>query len=224
MNNPNYIGQLSDPEYFGREEISHSTLAAFERELYGLKSPNPENYRVGSLFDCMTTTPDRLNKFCLMADGKEYSEQEFNKCEAMLETLKDTPYFSLCKGIPQACFAGPVTLEYGGNKMVVQGRCKVDFFNDAANTNIEIKTTVCTSLKQFIDTISFLNYDRAEAWYADLTGVDTTIIIGVSKKVKAVFPVVIRRGDETNTRGREKYTDLAWRYSLYYGQVNFETP
>lgn len=198
-------------------------MSAFKREQYGMPEPNPENYRCGSLFDAMVTCPETVSSFTLTANGKEYTQEEFNLCEKMLADFKKSIYYNMCHGIPQACFAGPITLESGSMQMIVQGRCKADILNDSANAIVEIKTTACTSQEQFEKTIEFLDYDRAGAWYLDLTGCDREIILGVSKKSRKIFPYMIKRDDQTYLRGKSKYVDLAWRYNLMYGDLNFET-
>jgi hypothetical protein len=221
MNRKNYVGQLSDEIYFARPELSNSGLSAFEREIKGLDEPNHAPYRVGSLFDAMSTTPELVNSLTLTANGKEYSDEEFSLCHSMFEHFKTTRYWELCQGISQACFAGPITVDMGGFHSTVQMRCKVDILNDLANANIEIKTTVATSQEQFERAIEQFSYDRAGAIYTELAEVDKHFIIGVGKhKTKRqVFPYLIRRGDETYERGKEKYENLLYRYVMLYGNI-----
>jgi len=219
VNRKNYIGQLSDPEYFSRPELSNSGLSAFEREINGEDEPSHAPYRVGSLFDAMSTTPELVNSFTLTANDEQYTDEEFTLCHSMFKHFKTTKYWELCQGISQACFAGPIIVNMGNFHSTVQMRCKVDILNDLANANIEIKTTAATSQAQFEAAITKFQYDRAGAIYTDLAEVDKHFIIGVSKKKRAVFPFLIRRGDGCYMMGKEKYENLLYRWVCMYGNI-----
>ena len=95
-------------------------------------------------------------------------------------------------------------------------RCKWDFFGHISG---DLKTTACTTQKQFDSVFSFLDYDRARAFYMDIDNTDTDLVIGVSKVNFKIFYKQIKRNDTTYLQGKDKYTELAFKYYILKHQM-----
>lgn len=81
----------------------------------------------------------------------------------------------------------------------------------------DIKSTVCTTQKQFEECVKYFDYDRQRAWYMDIEGRCNDVLIGISKKNFKVFKVPVRKGSELYNSGRKKYEELAFKWWYLFG-------
>jgi len=211
-----YLPNISDEVYFAMSEVSNSTLSALDRETSGRPEPNPANYRIGSLVDCMVTSPDKVNDLLMTAHGVQYTQSEFDLAYAMVNDFNRSPYASICKGINQAVFVRDLTV----SGFTASCRCKADIWCTGAKAGVDLKTTVASTQAQFEKMIEVLSYDRQSAFYADVMEVDKFLILGISKTARKIFPYLVRRGDECYMRGKEKYENLLYRWVMMFGDIS----
>ena len=213
---------IVDP-YYSRPEVSNSELSWLEK--YWL----PQNividleaaYRFGSLLDAMITEPDQVNYFNLTVGGVQFDKAEFDKAANMRKAFFADPF---CKGLAAQCEMQKVTvkhnwpIEYCGFEFNMDVRCKWDFFRPDIDLSGDLKSTACTSQKQFEQSIFHFNYDRQAAFYMDMENKSNFMFIGVSKaEPHKIFKVPVKRGGELYNSGKAKYQELAFRYWYLFG-------
>ena len=102
--------------------------------------------------------------------------------------------------------------DYGGFTFELPTRCKWDWYLKDFQFGGDLKTTFASTQKEFDEAIDFFDWDRSRAWYMDIAKSERDFIYAISKKNGLVFKHFITRGDNTYTRGREKYEELAFRW------------
>ena len=209
-----------DP-YYSRPEISNSDLTWLKNKLFPRWMPDPTNaFRFGSLIDAMITEPVRIDYYKRTLDGEAYSGDDFALAEDMKRAYYRDP---LCAQIAQQA-SGQVAMairkkfDYRGLEFELPIRCKWDLWIDSLMWGGDIKSTSCTTQKQFEEACRFFDYDRSRAWYMDIAGSDRDIIIGISKKNLRIFKVPITRNSTIYRDGYNKYNELAFRWHMLYGE------
>jgi hypothetical protein len=110
-------------------------------------------------------------------------------------------------------------LNYQGYEFKLDVRCKWDLWRSDWGWGGDIKSTTATTQAQFEAAAIFFNYDRQRAWYMDVEGADRDVLIGISKvKPHRIFKIPINRESNFYKSGKEKYMELAFRWSLLFGQ------
>lgn len=213
-----------DP-YYGRPEVSNSDLSWLkkywqpEKLVYDLEKA----YRFGTLIDCMITEPEKVNYFNHTCADYSYSKEEFTRAEEMKKAFYKDP---LCANMArQACcqkvsVKDAFEIQLPGFSFTLPVRCKWDLFIEAYDLSGDIKSTTATTQKQFEEAVRHFDYDRQRAWYMDIEGRSNDILIGISKENFKVFKVPIKRGSELYKSGKEKYTELAFRWWYLFAEVN----
>jgi hypothetical protein len=206
-----------DP-YYGREEVSNSDLTWLKKyfmpkaQVIDLETA----FRFGTLIDCMITEKDRVNYFNLTCAGAQYSKEEFEQAEEMKKSFYRDEF---CRKLAaQACMQKvsikpkhPVSWQ--GFDFCLDKRGKWDLFVEGVDMSGEIKSTACTSQKQFEESISYFDYHRQGAWYLDLEGRSNHMIIGISKKYPyKVFKVPFTRGSDLFNKGLSAYQELSFKW------------
>lgn len=213
---------MSNPDtYFSRSEVSNSDLTELENILYPRMQfgDKEKAFRFGTLLDAMITEPARVDYFKLMVDDTRYAPEDFALAEEMTHSLRkearkdqflakvleaaDTQKYMVNKG---------QTFEYGNFKYTLDTRCKWDWWLPEFGFGGDLKSTAAETQKQFDEAIDFFDWDRSRAWYMDIAGSNQDFIYAVSKKNCRVFKAFIKRGDDTYIKGKEKYSELAFRY------------
>ncbi len=213
---------MANPDaYYNRPEVSNSDLTALRDLLHPrLQFGDREAaFRFGTLVDAIVTEPSRVNHYALTVDDVQYTREEFGHATEMYKSLKaearrdpflahvldnaDTQRVSVRHGQP---------FEYGEFPFTLDTRCKWDWWLDGIRFGGDLKTTSAASQKEFEESVDFFDWDRSRAWYMDIERTDRDFIYAVSKQNGLVFKKFIYRGDETYTRGREKYEELAFWY------------
>lgn len=209
--------------YFSLPSVSNSELQALRRATNALPNPFEDiqgSLHFGSLVDAMLTESHRCNHFyyTLQDEPKPitFTPTEWELALWMYKQALKDPIIKefVNSGSGQHVFSKPLTFNYEGFDYTIEGRCKFDSIKQAISTGVDYKTTACATRKSFIESIEFLNYDQAGAWYMDLAGIDRFWILGISKKTKEVFKFAIQRGDEVYERGRGKYAFWAYRWLM----------
>ena len=218
------LNTLNDINYYSRPEVSNSDLTWLEK--YWL----PGNiiidleaaYRFGSLIDALITEPNLVDYFKLTVGDEQYTKEEFEKAKMMKRAFfadnfcdafykqSETQKVSILNGFP---------ISYGSLSFKLNVRCKYDFYSPAINLAGDLKSTACTSQKQFEESIRYFNYDRQAAFYMDIGGKSNFMFIGISKVNFKLFKVPIKRGSQMYMDGLDKYRDLAFRYWYLFGDV-----
>ena len=209
--------------------VSNSQLGSLFDALYLIEKPaNLQHiYDFGNLVDCLVTEKHKFNPFTntLSDQGREivFTNQEVELAYDMAKALEQDPILSAimkdCK-FQHIILRKKHEIEYQGNRFWLPMRCKLDIYK-TRELICDVKTTSCTTQKQFDASIDFFNYDRQGAVYIDLGRVDRIIYIGVSKVrdkrtgLPSVFHHLIERGDKCYLAGLAKYSNLAWRYNNY---------
>lgn len=215
---------IIDP-YYSRQEVSNSALSELEK--YWLPQQLVIDleaaYRFGSLLDAMITEPDKVNYFNRTVDGTLFNQDDFYKATEMKRIFFRDPF---CKALAAQSDMQKVTvihdwpIDYNGFVFELDVRCKWDFFRSDIDLGADLKSTACTSQKQFEQSIHHFSYDRQAAWYMDLGQKNNFMFIGISKTAPhKIFKVPVRRGDNIYKSGRAKYEELAFRYWYLFGNL-----
>lgn len=202
--------------YYARPEVSNSDLSALEfyfmnkEQAYDLA----QAYRFGNLIDAMITEPHRVDHLSLLVDGEQFTRDEWEKAKHMMKAFFADPvckqFHSLASG--QSVMTKVMHMEYQGIEFALPVRCKWDLWMEVMGYGADIKSTTCTTQKQFEDSVRYFNYDKQRAWYMDIAGSDRDMLIGISKVNFKIFKVPISRGDALYNSGREKYLEWAFKY------------
>lgn len=217
---------MSNPDsYYLRSEVSNSDLTALKERLhprtqYGDKQAA---FRFGTLVDAVITEPERVNYYRLTVNDEHYTEEEFHIAMEMQKSLRMEAMHDkflahvLANADTQRCMTREaMPIDYGGFTFHLPTRCKWDWFLTAGAFGGDLKSTFATSQAQFDEAIDFFDWDRSRAWYMDIAGSTHDFIYGISKKNFRIFKKFIDRNDTTYLRGREKYSDLAFKYWCLY--------
>lgn len=210
-----------DP-YYSRTEVSNSDLTALKNLLHPLPLPagaREAAFRFGSLVDAIITEPARVNYLRHTVDDVPYTEDEFRHAREMhrslrLEARRD-PFLArvLQTAETQRVMANPAQqFEYGQFPFTLPTRCKWDWYFPLFNFGGDLKTTSASTEAEFRDAIDHFDWDRSRAWYMDIARSDRDFIYAISKRNCRVFRLTIRRDDPVYTRGRDKYSELAFQY------------
>lgn len=210
-----------DP-YYSRTEVSNSDLTALKNLLHPLPLPagaREAAFRFGTLVDAIITEPHRVNYLRRTVDDVTYTEDEFRHAREMhralrLEARRD-PFLArvLQTAETQRVMANPAqNFEYGSFPFTLPTRCKWDWYFPLFNFGGDLKTTSASTEAEFRDAIDHFDWDRSRAWYMDIARSDRDFIYAISKRNCRVFRLNIRRGDPVYTRGRDKYSELAFQY------------
>lgn len=206
--------------YYNRPEVSNSDLSALKNLLH----PHPEGdkekaFRIGNLVDAIITEPARVDYYRYLVDDVQYSAEEFHFGEEMFRSLrseaKRDPF--LAKVLENAetqhvSINHGQAFTYGGFPFSLDTRCKWDWWLPGLHFGGDLKTTSCSSQKEFEDAYDFFDIDRSRAWYMDIERTDKDFVYAISKRNMQVFKVFIQRGDALYERGRAKYEELAFQY------------
>ena len=180
-------------------------------------------YRFGSLLDAMITEPGKVNYFNRSVGDTQFGQAEFYQATAMKRAFfADT----FCKSLATGCDMQKVSvkenwpIDYNGFEFRLDVRCKWDFFRNDIDLSADLKSTACTSQKQFEQSILHFNYDRQAAWYMDIESKNNFMFIGVSKQSPhKIFKVPVKRGSTLYESGKSKYQELAFRYWYLFGNL-----
>lgn len=215
---------IADP-YYSRPEVSNSELGWLEK--YWLPQQViidlEAAYRFGSLLDAMITEPDKVDYFNRSVDGTVFEKEEFEKAARMKRVFLSDPF---CKSLTEMAEMQKVSIDpefrinYNGYKFTLPVRAKWDFFVNHIDLGADLKSTACTTQKQFEQSIRHFNYDRQCAFYMDIEGKNNFMFVGVSKVNMKIFKVPVTRGSELYKSGREKYEELAFKYWYLFGNLN----
>lgn len=214
--------EVKDP-YYSREEVSNSDLGWLQK--YWL----PENkiidlekaYAFGTLIDCMITEPFKINYFKLTCAAYQYTKEDFEVAEEMKKSFMRDP---LCAQLASAADYQKISvrndfpIDHEGFNFSLSVRCKWDLFISKFDMSADIKSTVCTTQKQFEECVRYFDYDRQRAWYMDIEGRCNDVLIGISKKNFQIFKVPVRKGSELYNSGRKKYEELAFKWWYLFGE------
>jgi hypothetical protein len=208
---------LPDP-YYSRPEVSNSTLswikAHFEPPAYAINLQ--QAYKEGTLVDCLITEPHKVDFYQKRIDEYIYTEEEMARGKEMRDAFWRHPF---CADLAKKSMMQKISvragfdIKHGSFLFHLDARCKWDLFIKHFDMGGDIKTTSCTSLKQFQQTIFDLDYDRQGAWYLDIENRNNFVFIGISKKPPhEIFIITMNRGDKLYYKGKEKYQELAFKH------------
>jgi len=213
-----------------RQYVSNSDLGSLDKVLTLTKPLEgiQKIYDFGNLVDAMKTEREKLNHDdkTVTDDGGRvmtFTDEEWEKAQLMTEALDAHPFLSKIitdrMKFQYVILREQFEIEWQGIKIKMPMRCKFDGLEPGVIA-LDIKTTGCTTQKQFVESIFHFCYDRQGALYMDMARVDRMIYAGVSKvinritKKHEVFIFMIERGDKTYLSGKRKYSFLGTRY--YY--------
>lgn len=215
---------INQDPYYSRPEVSNSDLGQLEK--YWLPQTFiidlEAAYRFGSLIDALITEPGIVDYYKLQVSGVQYSKEEFDKAIAMKQAFYNDPF---CKSFAAQCEMQKVSVKKDfqmsvkGVKFSLDVRAKWDFFAPKIDLSGDLKSTACTTQKQFEQSILHFNYDRQAAFYMDIENKSNFMFIGISKVNYKIFKVPVKRGSEIYNSGKDKYTELAFRYWYLFGDL-----
>lgn len=213
---------MSNPDtYYNRTEVSNSDLTELKNLLYprAQYGDKEKAFRFGTLLDALITEPERVRYDKRMVEDEVYSGEDWALAEEMKKSLwREARRDGFLKYVLEnaSCQKFSVNqgqlFEYGGFKYRLDTRCKWDWFLDQMGFGGDLKSTAASSQKEFDEAFDFFDWDRSRAWYMDIVGSQRDFIYAISKKNCKVFKKFIERGDASYTRGKEKYSDLAFKW------------
>ncbi|MFL5809214.1 MAG: PD-(D/E)XK nuclease-like domain-containing protein [Flavisolibacter sp.] len=213
-----------DP-YYSLPEVSNSDLSWIKKywqmqdEIIDLEKA----YRFGTLIDCMITEPQKVNYFNHTCAGVPYTNDEFALAEEMKKSFwRDEFCATLARHseYQKVSIRHNFPIEHDGLQFTLNVRCKWDLYAmPKLKMSGDIKSTACTTQKQFEEAIRYFDYDRQRAIYMDIENVDYDMLIGISKVNKKIFKVPVRRGSDLYNSGRQKYQELAFRYWYLFDNI-----
>ncbi len=213
-----------DP-YFSRSEVSNSNLTELSKywlppeDRYDIEAA----YRFGTLIDMMITEPWKVNFFKRTCDGEQYTKEEFAIAEKMKASFWADPFCAaLAKGseMQKVSVKDDFEIQHGGIKFYLPVRCKWDLYaHKTLGMTGDIKSTTATTEKQFIAACEHFQYFRQRAMYMDIETVNRDMLIGISKVNFKVFKVPIERGGTFHSRGKEQYSELAFKWWYLFGDL-----
>lgn len=211
-------------QYFSRNEVSNSDLG----ELKDFLQPSNhffdkyDAYRIGTLVDAIITEPEKLNLFKRTIEDYTYSADEIELAKEMKKVyLKD----ELCKMLHnlsqfQNIFSKRIEVDFEGFVFNLNMRCKFDLWMPKMHHGADIKSTACTSQKQFEQACYHFDYDRQRVIYMLLSGAKKDMIIGISKKNLQIFKVPITIESEFFKSGMQKLSEDGFRWWTFFGENN----
>lgn len=216
---------INGDTYYDRPEVSNSDLTALKKYwmpqtlIIDLEAA----YRFGTLIDLLITEPGKIDYFKLTAAGEKYSTEEFEKAIRMKKVFFADPF---CRSLILQCQMQKISVKHGfpinyeGFDFSIDVRCKWDFFAPAIDLCADLKSTACTTLKQFEESIYHFDYTRQAAYYMDIENKSNFMFIGISKINYKIFKVPVKRGGQIYKEGKAKYQELAFKYWYLFGNVN----
>jgi len=210
---------------------SNSDLGELDRLLNGgheFGGDKKTIFAFGNLVDALISEPELVNhenQTVKDAHGEvlTFTQVEWDKAQRMRKAALDHPFVKLLVGCMefQVVAINPkfeIDCEYA--KFTIPARGKADGIAKAIKTGMDLKTTACTNLKAFIDSLMLFDYDRQSAWYMDLFGLDRFIFVGIGKTQNRkgqheIFIHAVERGDEMYKSGLAKYQKLAFMYKTF---------
>lgn len=202
--------------YFNHPYCSNSRLSAFGREigvLPEIKGEPYEKYRLGTLVDAVITEPASIDFKEMKVGQYPFSKEEYKWAMKMKESLeRDKIYSQYMKLNPQYQFQ--VFKEgFSFGNFVLNMKAKLDYYVEGFVA--DLKTTACTTQKQFNEVIRMFGYDRQMVLYCRLTGAKKAILFGVGKdRPHSVFSVMIKEGDKIWKEGEEELSLLTFKYYI----------
>jgi hypothetical protein len=169
---------------------------------------------MGTLFDNIILTPDQVDEFMMIVEGRPFTYEMLMNCRKMEASLKQSKWYDL---IRRANHQQVVTDFHAlPSGITIARRCKFDFkWTDFGG---DLKSTAAKTQEQFEHCIWHFGYHVQRAWYMDIAGHDEDLLIAVSKHYPyKVFHKFIRRDDELHTKGVEDYTAICEDYVAAYG-------
>ena len=207
--------------YYNRPEVSNSDLTELKNVLHPhMQFGDKETaFRFGSLVDALVTEPNRVDYYRLTLDDVHYTSKEFKHAMDMdmalnHEANRRDPFLGAVlknSDTQKVMINHNQEFSYCGYTFQLDTRCKWDWWLDDYGFGGDLKTTSASTQKEFEDAIDVFDWDRSRAWYMDIAQSDKDFIYAISKKNNKIFKKFIERGDETYTRGREKYLELAFQ-------------
>lgn len=213
---------VQDP-YYSRAEVSNSDLGWLEnifsppQVVYDLE----QIYRFGNLVDAIITEPETVNYYKRSVKGEVFEKADFDKAVMMKKAFMKDPF---CRKLHEMSTGqhihSRVMTITNGITFDVAARCKYDLWSTLAGWGGDIKGLAVETQGQFEAACTHFNYDRQRAWYMDISGANTDVLIGISKKNFKIFKIVITRGDSFYLSGKAKYEELALKWHILFSNIN----
>ena len=211
--------------YYLQQEVSNSDLSKIADIIYPTDRvlDLSKAYRFGNLVDAMITEPHRCNHLTMRVDDEPFFKDEWETARAMLNAFrKDAMCMQMLKmASGQAVkVVKDFKIEHEGIQFSLDVRCKYDLWMQPLGYGGDIKSTACTSQKQFEDSIEYFDYDRQRAWYMDISGAEKDVLIGISKaSPHKIFKIPIDRNHRLYKSGKEKYQHLSFMYHTLFSGI-----
>lgn len=203
--------------YYKRLEVSNSSLTQLQKYFI------PQNqwvdiqnaYRLGTLVDSVITEPAKVNYYERTIEDYIYTKDEMDMAKGVKNAfLRD----EFCRNIfenseMQRVRIRDLEIQHHNHRFKLAARYKGDMFVRNWDLMADIKSTNCTTQKQFEDSIDYFNYNRQGAWYLDMEERNNFIFLGLCKKPPyPIFKVSMVRGDAMFQSGQAAYQELAFKY------------
>lgn len=196
--------------YFEVDEyISASKLKGF----IDLGYKNAINANVQKSFDFGTLTHTCIFEPNTIGAVEKQQDNYELACRMRDTFMKD----ALCKELMQ--MPGKSEFEFYRMMHGIYSKCKTDRWVIDPKIIIEFKTLTVGSQNAFEKAIDMFGYDLAAAWYIDITGAESELIVAVSKKNPTkLFKYLVTRSDKIYKSGKDRYI-RAIKMGLKLGEI-----
>ena len=204
------------------ETLSASKLIRFNKWLKGIAETESDNdeLRIGALFDSLITVPKNINRFTKTYLNQNISNTEWDLLMSMERSYKDFIKANridllLEDAEKQKSFISKCKFVESDLEISCHMKCIYDMFSFPACTGFDLKTTMAKTQKEFINGLKYMDQDQSRFIYTSLSGLQSDVIIGVSKvKPYKVFYVdTVAEGFMKS--GREKLLTTLLNFYLY---------
>lgn len=160
--------------YFTQTDyVSNSDLSKLDAMSRGIKYHEPPQsvYEFGSAFDKLVTEPDKFSELDYNLEPHHF--EQMRKMQFLINNEYD---YLLSIASKQKEYYERVCVD----NSCIKARCKVDIEVNISHNKkiiIDLKTTTCQTLREFYKKIFTYSYDRAAAWYLDVTGASEFFLV-----------------------------------------------
>jgi hypothetical protein len=200
---------MNDDEYFALDFLSTSRLGVIKclRDNVELTKFTKESKDFGKQFHQAGLEREKYLK--ALGSDPAYHKNKFRIAE-MIKVLKENTVF--CE-----MMNAPGFVEYAHTfqepRYGLDFKIKMDKYIQCLFTILDLKSTACKTMAEFLESLTTYGYHRQGALYLDGTGMRKFIIIGVTKSHPyKTYTVIWNQGHELIERGRMEYEELTDHY------------
>lgn len=198
--------------YFQHPNASNSDLKSLVAREEGRQKPDNIQliYDFGTEFHAGILEPHK-------ADLSKINPEQVQLIKDMSKTFWKDP---MCRDIAMASDFRREHEFYRSERFGIGAKCKADGESKKLQVCLELKGLAVTSEKQFLESLLYMDYDQASAWYLPvMTGHVTyryQFIVGISKKQPdKMFKLLVDREHQYFKSGTQKVKKAVYLWKAY---------